>query len=314
MPWRRESVGLVVAILVHAAAFVAIPSRASWTAGLAPVDPAYRNAIEVDVERSVAVESLPQTPETTYAPQSPGASELATATGARRAPRVPAEQPAPPSASSTGALDSDWSLDDRSGPSLSALALGLGGKNPYLGGVPGRPTDASEPLPQRRDNVAPGVDRSMRDAALERDLDLGLGSGGPLIAVAEDIMRSSDAPVDGVAIFEVTIDANGDVVSVRVGDVGDALPKWRQVAKGMLSALRSRPARLRHAGKGVVVTLEVRSRWVLPSGSRAGRPIKDPYVTSAGIMTAVGGSFDVSDIGARPSRDVHARVLGERGP
>jgi hypothetical protein len=33
-----------------------------------------------------------------------------------------------------------------------------------------------------------------------------------------------------------------------------------------------------------------------------------------GVPVAVGAGFDLSDIGARPIRDVHARILAERSP
>jgi hypothetical protein len=65
---------------------------------------------------------------------------------------------------------------------------------------------------------------------------------------------------------------------------------------------------------GAVITLDVTSRWAMPSGSKPRQPFSRPKVGASGTGVTYSMAFDVTDIGARPTRSVHARVLGERFP
>jgi hypothetical protein len=99
-----------------------------------------------------------------------------------------------------------------------------------------------------------------------------------------------------------------------VVDAASERLSWDRLASQMATAFRSRRVALRTKGRGMVVTMEVSSRWALPSGQPAGRAVTDPYVKAGeagGTSVVAGGHFDLSDIGARPHRDVHARILHE---
>jgi hypothetical protein len=65
---------------------------------------------------------------------------------------------------------------------------------------------------------------------------------------------------------------------------------------------------------GAVITLEVTSRWALPSGSKPGRPISNPHAETTDTGVGVGGAFDVTDLVTKPQRSVHARIVNERFP
>jgi hypothetical protein len=196
---------------------------------------------------------------------------------------------------------------------LANEPLGMSGRNPFLGNlpdVPGASTSSATPAPEA--NMAPGIQKSLHDALAARDHELGLDSGGPLVAAAEDATRSNDAPENSRAVFEVTVDTNGDVTGVRVVDVSQGRPAWDRVAMAYGAALRARKIPLRGQrgqGKGLVVTLEVRSRLTLPSGASGGI---DPKAVMDGTSPGAQVGFDLSDIGSRARRDVHARILGER--
>jgi hypothetical protein len=200
----------------------------------------------------------------------------------------------------------------------SALAnepLGMSGRNPFIGNlpdVPGASTSSAAPAPEP--NMAPGIDKSMHDALAARDHELGLDTGGPLVASAEEVTRTSDTPENSSAVFEVTVDTNGDVTGVRVVNASQGRPAWDRVAIAYGAALRTRkiPLRGQRGGqaKGLVVTLEVRSRFTLPSG--AAGAIEGPKGVVDGTSPGVQVGFDLSDIGARAHRSVHARILAER--
>jgi hypothetical protein len=193
-------------------------------------------------------------------------------------------------------------------PSLANESLGMGGRNPFVGAVPdmgGPPASPSGPAPEA--NVAPGIQKSLHDALAARDHEAGLDNGGPLVAIAEEATRPSDTPENSRAVFEVSIDANGDVTGVRVVNASKGRQDWERVASRMGETLRTRRIPPRGHG-GIVVTLEIRSRFTLPSGGSGGI---DPKLNDDGTPGAHVG-FDLSDVGQHARRDVHARILGEK--
>ena len=322
---RREAAGFAVALLAHAAAFLAVALQPLHGP---PVDATPPLALDIEVEPDHPApepSATAETPDSLRAPEPPHPERsTGPAVEARRdlaSERSPSEPNAPvePAPSGSG---TPFTFNPTS-PSLSNDALGLGGRNRFIGTGPERPSGGgAEEAPA---NMAPGVDQSMHDALEARDHALGLDQAGPMVAVLEEVTRPSDTPMDGYAVFEVTVDSNGQVSDVRVVDSNQSRPSWERVAMELKTTLRSRGIALRRkvdrtrqpdgGGKGeVVVTLEVKSRWSLPSGGGAAA-ITDPYA-KLGVDPAspigVGGHFDLSDIGQRPSRQVHARIIGER--
>ena len=311
MRWRRESAGLVGALLLHAVAF-------AWLGRIAPAardtrDHRDSTAIDLDLDTVPVEHPLSSVPE---APASVPVESLLPSTIGRPtdhpSDRAPPKEPAEPLTPSPGESGSAFAFNPAV-PGLTNRTLGLDGHNLFLSG-PDRP-DGAAPASEPEANVAPGVDRSIRDALQARDHALGLDVGGPLLAIAEELTRPSSTPVDGRAVLEVTLDEAGAVTGVRVVDAASERLSWDRLASEMATAFRSRRVALRTKGRGMVVTMEVSSRWALPSGQPAGHAVTDPYVKpgeAAGTYVVAGGHFDVSDIGARPHRDVHARILHEQ--
>ncbi len=307
---RRETVALTLALLLHAVALLCVGRK---THG--PIDGVGPEAepFEVEIESAPTGPSAPEPVEPRLEEARLGsvpAVSTARAPTIERAPSLGGENVSPevaPSAAASGT----FSMPSREAPPLSNEALGLAGRNRFLGTLPGQDGGMS-PVDQETRNVAPGVDQSMRDALDARDHDLGLDIAGPLVAVAEELTRPSDTPVNGRAVFEVIVDADGNVLEVRVIDASDNRASWERLGAQLRATLRARRIAWRRKGHALVAQIEVTSRWGLPSGQAAGRVLSGPFATASPESLSAGAHFDVSDIGARPARSVHARILGEK--
>jgi hypothetical protein len=94
-------------------------------------------------------------------------------------------------------------------------------------------------------------------------------------------------------------DATGVVTHVDVESYSDDPASFRAVADDVLVRLRGQSVRVPE-GHGLSMRIDVISRVAAPSGGGLGL---DPK--------SAGGHFDLSDIGARPKRIIHAHVLNE---
>jgi len=316
--WRRDLLVASVALAAHAVAFASLGAVRPGSRPLVETPAAVEIEIDEVPAAAVVVPPVPLAREPSEAPAStsrpPSAGVVAMASSAEAAPTSSSPAPA------RSGEPAPFTLGP---PPLSADALGLGGRNVFLGKLPDAPSAPSgASAPDGTSNVAPGAQQSMRDALREHDHSVGLDVGGPLVGATEAVVRSSDTPVDSRAVFEITADASGRITRVRLLDASDARGGWERVASSLAGALRSQHLELRgHAG--AIVTLAVDSRWVLPSGNKPGHPIGpttavDPQ-TGGGCQTRGSGcststSFDVTDLATKGARQVHARVLSERFP
>jgi hypothetical protein len=324
---RREAVGFVGAILAHAAAF---PLLGALPVRLAAGE--IRNEQPTSIE--IVSESAPP-PEPLPSPAPSREPSPSTVVG-----RVVGALKVSTSTTTTAGTPADGATepeaDDRLDP---GAVVWLGGApppmRPHLGGAGSR---ASSVRAATQDGVDPGreasarIERSVHDALAARDHALGLDAAGALVGLAEDCVRHGDAPLDGKGYLDVAINPDGTVASVQVVAGTEPIAGWQAVASSLGEKGRSRSVLWRRTGKPLRVRLEVSSRWVLPSGSRPGRPLTRPDVKldetfeppgTAGFVAAVPLApaaaavqthFDVADIGARPQRDVHARILREDSP
>jgi hypothetical protein len=241
------------------------------------------------------IELLEEQPAALPAPASPDepVARVSVATSARvSASDVPA-----PRAEGVSSDRPDEALerpfDPTGGQSLTPEAIGLGGRNVFLGGLPqgiaGPATSASSITAARAaprgEGGASGPSRALqdgiRDALHDRDVARGLGAGGPVVTAAEASVRESDVPLNAHAILEATTDGQGEVVSVRILGESAGRADWQDVASRVREALRGRKLRVPSGSGGVVVTLDVTSRWQLASGhdpdvevAVAGQPVK----------------------------------------
>jgi hypothetical protein len=343
---RAEAASLAGALVAHAVV-AALATLAPLPAPVRVAEPAR----EADVDVDLIAEPVPSSPipESGSAavprPASPGVARVASRVVADGRATPSDDTPAPGTSTQF-----ERPVDLRTPQSLSADAIGLGGRNVLLGALPdGTSAPAQEDAPPA--NVAPGVQQSLRDALHEHDHGIGLDIGGPIVAIVEDLTRPSSTPVNSRAVFEVTADASGNVTGVTLVDVSQGRAEWERVATSLREALRTRKLHVPDGTGGVAITLEVASRWQLPSGhdpdtevSILGIPVKKASPASKQpkkveilkpelkivqtpppegqtsvlpqyrieVVKLIGLDIDPTDLTPRPLRVVHARVVREK--
>jgi hypothetical protein len=310
--------GLAGAIALHALVFATLGRRPPSVAAEAEAPQTIE--LEETPAPELAATPIPEPiPEATSEPSPAPANAPAVAPGAASPPGIAS---APGSATALEPAPASSAPMDFSLPGsgrLTADQLGLGRRNVFLGAFSENARDSGTPAgastaPDGTQNVAPGIRQSMRTALEEHDHELGFYDvGGATVGVAESVARPSDTPADSTAIFEITADAEGNVTSVTLVDATQGRTAWEPVAASLASALRAKRLAMR-GHPGAVITLEVSSRWALPSGARAGHAVNTTGASPTDTGLAVAGNFDLSDIGARAARSVHARILHERYP
>lgn len=146
----------------------------------------------------------------------------------------------------------------------------------------------------------PHKDDSLKYALSVQDAAKGLGPDGPVLHALEDETRTSLAPLRGSATFHAIIDATGFVTSLTVTDsTGDTMG-WNDARDHALAALQKKKLDLRGAKNGASLDIYVESKMRLPAGNESSE-----YGVKDGMLT-MGG--DLSNLGSKPSRVVHARL------
>jgi len=133
--------------------------------------------------------------------------------------------------------------------------------------------------------------------AQDRTLGLDLPAAAAVASVVASAVRSGDTPNECKASIAVTLGGNGKVQAVSlVGYAGGGGGEWRAVAASVKSMLKSRTFTMKKAfEKGAIITVAVNSLMQMPAGGSGG-------------LHGMGLSFDTSNIGARPTRQVTTGV------
>ena len=320
----RLRTALTVAVLGHLLAAVSIRA--------VPRPAGARGPVPIDQEITL----LPEDPRVeAIAPvaheAAPGAQAVAHASvGGSHGPRahgrdVPAEEAAlaPPGEPVPAA--SGWTFDPlRRGPPdvgsgaqwkiIAREGAGPGGAPPPPSAMPGDEARAR----------ARAIEGSMRAMLNARDVELGLGRAGPLVAATHAAASAEGEPEVGTTILEVESDAAGIVVAARADDRA-----WAPVASALVRQMAGKPLRVRPGGRGIRARLRVVAERAPPAGARGtshvgavpddvpggGKACVGEGITrrcAAGMpagVTAAGS--DLSNIGAKPRRIVHVQLLGE---
>jgi len=100
---------------------------------------------------------------------------------------------------------------------------------------------------------------------LARDVALGLGRGGAVLAAAEAAARADDAPAEGVATLDVLVGAAGPVV-VAVADTDGDRAGWERVAGAIARSVDPRRVRLPPGARGLRVMVRVEAHRTLSDG------------------------------------------------
>jgi hypothetical protein len=206
--------------------------------------------------------------------------------------------------------------------------LGIGTYWMSVATQPGPPAASSSERPPHPPSP-PSFEQTMREAADARDRAVGLGREGPLLSAAHEAASPSFAPDVGSATLEVESDASGKVLAAHVVSASGDVPAWNDVARELVRLMASKPMRAPRGGGGRHARLRIVAERTLPSGAAyarspgpaireeecVGQP--DPRLgglgrrCSTGMPAGAQQTFDVSDVGARPSRVVHVQFLGE---
>jgi hypothetical protein len=307
---HRTRVAIVAAVVVHAAILALLPRSHPATA------PATTEAwMSVDLE-----------PSTNSGPSGGGAQTrtrgeaIAMTHGHGRSSRTetttttPEVSVLPETSEDTSTPPSQLSLDHGS--------IGLDGPGSYRfdalkahGGLDG-PSESAQ--------IADNVNHAIMDPIRAHECETGTLADGPIVNELENTTRHyAGSPFEGRAVLAFRIDELGLVVSASVEDVSGDRLAWEEVAKKTFNALAQKRLVIPHGSKGVAMRVELTSKVALPSGARHALSVSSPAVDAVGHVlngqfdrpmdtpAIVGGSFDVSDIGAHPMRVVGARVLSE---
>jgi hypothetical protein len=180
-------------------------------------------------------------------------------------PQVSAPSELPSTAEASPEPEAQVPKDVTQPPRLSAEALGLAGRNVFLGQLPSASARHREPE-QAPENMAPGIEQSVRQAVVEDDLRRGLSASGPIVSLAEQLVRSSDTPVNSDARLEISVGASGTVSAVLVAAASEGFSDWERVAADLQKALRGRSLHVPRGASGLAIALEVTSREQRPSG------------------------------------------------
>jgi hypothetical protein len=255
---------------------------------LAAVDP--RQIREAPTERQPIRDPRiepPRGPEDPYAPTNP-------------TPEAPVPTPAPTSSGQVPKDEYDPLLPDTGGGVLTGPP-GLGRRPVWT--IPGVLPESGRPPPAPTTPGAPReVDKNIAGKVLNDELrarDKGLGidlpAAGTVATAIGNAVRGGDTPSEGRATFVVRLSPTGEVLDVRLASSSaGSQDVWQRAAQAAAARLRGKSLTMTGAYKaGATVYVDVTSAVLLPDGTKGG-------VKRQG--TGVG--FDVSNLGANPSRVV----------
>lgn len=179
---------------------------------------------------------------------------------------------------------------------FSAAELGIGpGNNPFLPRAEEKPPESGPDHPAAR---------ALRSTGMARDRELGLGPEGPAMTALSEATRTSIAPLRGRAVFLIRAGGDGVVSSVDVID-SEGGSGWVDAGRIALEALRGKKLKVPSGARGMNMRIEVRSDVKLPNGESA------PFGVRQGENKMPEFTIpDVSNIGAKPRRVVHAHAVG----
>ncbi len=317
---RRFTTWLVIAGAAHVALLASVRERGARVAPRVP-----EVTIEVTTEPeepatatpapSASPSPLPTPPATPLPTTPPTAPRSPTATATASAP---ASAPAPAPASASASASPSPSASPWNGWSLAFRDPGAS-PSPSSSAAPAHhAVDSPFDLPASDPLSATG---GLRESLHAHDAAIGLGSGGPVLGIAESATSASRAPVDGFAVLIATFGPDGVVADVRVVDANGDRTAWDDVASEIARAMKSKHVKVPPGARGVEVTLRIDSRWQNHDGSDP-----DPYKVcvppipcnaAPGRRTitlnplGLGGPIDPTSA-APPLRVVHARIVAER--
>ncbi|WP_394846074.1 hypothetical protein LZC95_01260 [Pendulispora brunnea] len=149
---------------------------------------------------------------------------------------------------------------------------------------------------------APADERPSAGAALADVFDQGRGT--PVKFAVEMAARSTEAPENGKAVFDITVGVEGGV-QISLVSATTNYEGWNQLIASIRKHLAKKNVRIPSNAKGFHVVVEVEAHDQLPDGKAVG---------SLGFGENRSGAFtlpSVENIGVRPTRIVSSRITRE---
>jgi len=316
---------LVLALVAHASVALGLsavrtPNRAT------PIATTSEDELVLVTEEPIT-ETPPAAVEPTLAASRPPLA-LARASLAPPAPREYASSPA------SGEPATDESVPGSApapapAPSAHAVDLGIGTywKSVALGS--GLSSSSPSPVASSHTMALPSPEHLLREALDAHDRALGLGSEGPLVSAAHEAASPALAPDVGSATLEIECDGSGGGITARVVSATGNAAAWNGVARELVRLVSSKRLHVPPGARGVRTTLSIVAEKALPAGEKRisapgavpdDVPQAEPVCDGEGLARRCVGGMplgttqtigDLSNIGARRSRIVHVRVLGE---
>jgi hypothetical protein len=222
----------------------------------------------------------------------------------------------------------------RATATLSLEAMGMGGRNRFLGGNANTDEVATD-----RERAEARVTHAMLQPLAERDGALGLGPEGPFLAAMQSSVYGSHLPLRGQATIDLEFESGGGLRTATLVSSDAAADDWAEV----LAQARAQTARREGSrGRGQRVRIAVSTDKLIPSGRHPGVAVdvlgvplkqgegpKSTKVSVLGppkvVMVDAGGvalpmlvvplaelDADPADLGAAPRRVVHTRVISRQ--
>lgn len=233
-----------------------------------------------------------------------------------------------------------------------SIGLELGAANrfvtreaPAAGGA-SAPAEAPYGRPRTNAEAKAAAEAALRAPARDRERELGLGPEGPVLAALGEAASASTAPIHGRAVFVAVADRTGMIVGIDVLECDGARSGWANAAALAKAALKGKKLRMPSTATRAEMRIELTSEWKLPSGHDPGvdvevlglpvakgegkqsskvtildpipklatvelaPDVKVPIPVIAVDILAVKG--DPADLGAKPRRVVHTRLLDSK--
>ena len=344
---KRGTTAVLAASALHALVGLALlvaPLRHRTPQGPAPAQAAPFEVALEDVtpraDHEVAAEAAPLLPRTTMTPSAPSVASH------DRDP-LPSAEPAavplsPPSPSSSALIIAM--------PSAPSIGLALGAPNRFVSrGAAEEPASTTPPDDRHVRTLAEAkraVETALREPARQRERELGLGPEGPVLQALGEATSASSAPVKGRAVFRAVADGTGRIARIEVVECDGGRPGWANAAELARRALQGKKLRMPSSATLAEMRIEVSSDWKMPSGHDPGTDVSilgipvakgegkkstrvellDPIPKIEMVELApdvkvpipqinlkiVAVQGDPADIGAKPRRVVHTKLLDSK--
>ncbi len=257
---RRWIPSVAAAALLHTALFVAAGRvRAPQVRVEAPASPAAPDEVALDL--SDLLEPLREAAPEPKADEGSPAPRREASRGAKVAAR---ESTAP---KDTGGEAPPGEISPSPAPASSDEGWTFNPSQPVNVTAPGFVARSVADIASGPDSRPPPPSAGRLAEALDaRDVELGMGRGGPVLSALELATRDSNVP-EGWAMFDVAIDRSGRV-SVALSNVSSDQSSWAKVASVAAASVDTAHMRIPPGANGWRVVVKVEARVQYPDGRR----------------------------------------------